>query len=138
MLTISQYAGRENHNLEGAMNARISELLKLMKTNYISSDADGYRPFDWGIMSSNLTLDVVTELGFSHCVGNIRSNSDVLDYYGSIAEGLPVVQTLTIFPWIVTSLENSRILKIIMPSTEDKRGYGRLLGYVFNHLHLIQ
>jgi len=109
------------------MDARITELLNLVKDKYISDDYS-YKPFDWGLMSSNLTLDVVTELGFSHCIGNIESNSDRYDYYGSIAEGLPIVTTLTVLPWIVSMFENSRILKWIMPSTEDKHGYGRLLG----------
>ncbi|RGP79771.1 cytochrome p450 [Fusarium longipes] len=122
------YAGKESENLERTLNARITELLRLIKNTYISDD-QSYKPFDWGLMSSNLTLDVVTELGFSHCIGNIESNSDVFDYYGSIAEGLPIIQALTIFPWIVTMFENSSILRRIMPSTEDKVGYGRLLGF---------
>lgn len=109
------------------MDARISELLELIGDKYISNDKN-YKPFDWGLMSSNLTLDVITELGFSHCIGNIKSNSDLCDYYGITAEGLPIVQTLTVFPWIVTIFENSSILKWIMPTTEDKYGYGSLLG----------
>ncbi|RFN54531.1 pisatin demethylase [Fusarium flagelliforme] len=122
------YAGRESENLEKSMDSRIAELLRLIKHKYTSDD-HGYRPFDWGLMSSNLTLDVVTELGFSHCIGNIESNSDRYDYYGSIAKGLPIVTTLTVLPWIVCMFENSRVLKWIMPSTEDKHGYGRLLGF---------
>ncbi|RBR23745.1 uncharacterized protein FIESC28_03450 [Fusarium coffeatum] len=118
------YAGKESENFEKDMDARIAELLELIRNKYISDD-HSYKPFDWGLMSSNLTLDVVTELGFSHCIGNIKSNSDLYDYYGITAEGLPIVQTLTVFPWIVTMFENSSILKWIMPSTEDKHGFAK-------------
>lgn len=109
------------------MDARIIKLVRLIKNEYIS-DGNSYTPFDWGLMASNLTLDVVTELGFSHCIGNIERNTDLYDYYGSIAQGLPIIQALTIFPWIVTLFEKSAILRRIMPSPEDERGYGRLLG----------
>ncbi|KAJ4006256.1 hypothetical protein NW752_010904 [Fusarium irregulare] len=122
------YAGKENDNVEKALDARIIKLVRLIKNEYIS-DGNSYTPFDWGLMASNLTLDVVTELGFSHCIGNIERNADLYDYYGSIAQGLPIIQALTIFPWIVTLFEKSAILRRIMPSPEDEHGYGRLLGF---------
>ncbi|CAF3594379.1 unnamed protein product [Fusarium graminearum] len=59
------YAGKGSENLEKDIDARITELLKLIGNKYISDD-HSYKPLDWGLMSSSLTLDVVTELGFIH------------------------------------------------------------------------
>ncbi|KAI6765216.1 hypothetical protein HG531_012315 [Fusarium graminearum] len=59
------YAGKGSENFEKDIDARITELLKLIGNKYISDD-HSYKPLDWGLMSSSLTLDAVTELGFIH------------------------------------------------------------------------
>lgn len=110
------------------MNGRITALLDLIGQKYLSSSESGYNPLDFGLWSSNLTFDVITQLGFSHCVQNVENNTDVLDYYGSIAEGLPFNCAFTVFPGIITFLEKSGLGPWIIPSKEDKTGYGQLLG----------
>ena len=110
------------------MNSRITALLNLIGEKYTSSSTEGYKPFDWGIWASNFTFDVITQLGFSHCVQNVENNTDVLGYYQSIADGLPLNCVFTVFPFIITWMEKSGIWPYIMPSKNDKTGYGQMLG----------
>lgn len=109
------------------MDGRITALLDLIIRKYSSSPALGYSPFDWGLWSSNLTFDVITQLGLSHCVHNIENDADVLDYYGSIATGLPINCTFTVFPSIVSFLEKIGIGAWLIPSEKTKTGYGQIL-----------
>lgn len=80
------------------------------------------------MIANNLTLDIISEVGFGHCIQNIEQDSDCYDYYGAIAQGLPVVQVLTVLPWLVSILEIGWISRLLRPSKEDKTGYGKLLG----------
>ncbi|KAF1986415.1 cytochrome P450 [Aulographum hederae CBS 113979] len=128
------YAGRDNQDLEATMDGRITKLLDLIRGKYTSTEEKGYRPFDWGTWANNLTLDVTTQVAFSHTVGNIEANADVLDYHGSVGMGLPVNTTLTVLPWIISILERCPFLHWIMPSIEDKHGYGQILGFSYKRV----
>ncbi|KAJ6157812.1 hypothetical protein N7470_005404 [Penicillium chermesinum] len=127
VLTI-QYSGRENLNLEAAVDDRVQEFIDLIRSRYISSDV--VKPMDLAIKVQFFTLDVISSVGLGKTFGMLKSDHDVDSYVESLKEGLAVGNTALAlgFSWITQA---PLIGRLIAPSPKDKTGFGKMMKACF-------
>lgn len=120
------YAGKDNENLEKAMDTEISVFIDLIERKYISTETD-YRPVDLARKVQYLTLDVITALAFSKRFGYTEQDTDMYSYIKITEESMPVMMFLSIFPSLALVLQ-SPLFRRLMPSEHDRVGFGKFIG----------
>ncbi|KAJ5164857.1 uncharacterized protein N7500_006687 [Penicillium coprophilum] len=113
------YSGRENTKLEGSVDERVQEFLKLIRSKYIASDRHVY-----------FTLDVISSVGLGKEFGMLQNDHDIDDYLQSSEEGLAIGNTVLAMglTWIT---QMPFIGKFIAPSPKDNNGFGKMMATCF-------
>ena len=84
---------------------------------------------DFGIASTILTLDIATDLTFSHPIqDSAECDQDLTGYLGGMLQGLPVMQTLVAFPKLIRLSTSLGASKLVDSTKNDKMGLGRIYG----------
>ena len=123
-----KYSGKENDNLEQAIDANIAKFVHLLESKYVSTNTV-YKPVDFAPKSSFFTLDVISDIAFGKAFGNLEADADVSSYIKTTEETFPMIVLLGSFPWLAR-LFFSRPLKSLLPSDTDTVGMGKLMGLV--------
>ncbi|KAK5994306.1 Cytochrome P450 monooxygenase ABA1 [Cladobotryum mycophilum] len=123
------YSGRENFDLEPAIDILLQRLLDLIRSKYTSSDAK-IVPMDLGAKIQYFTLDVISSVGFGKEFGMLRNDADVSDYIKSADNGLTLCNIALALGFSGLA-QTPFIGKFITPSAGDKKGYGKLIATVF-------
>jgi hypothetical protein len=127
------YSGKEVENLESTIEARISDLLKLVNKYAVPAGEKGcregrvFRALDFARKAQYFTLDVISSVAFGYPFGYLLQDSDVHDYIKTTEEVLPAVMLVTILPWINWVLQ-TRLMKSVLPSDRDPIGFGKIMG----------
>lgn len=119
----SGYSGKENLALESSIDARLLDLIHLIRSKYVSSDT----PMDLARKVQYFTLDVISEIGFGQTFGDLKADADLNDYAKSSEEGLfalTVAASLGLnwllhIPWVG---------RLVGPSEKDKTGFGKMMS----------
>jgi hypothetical protein len=120
------YSGKEVENLESAIEARISDLLKLVNKYAVPArekggrEGKGFRALDFGRKAQYFTLDVISSVAFGYTFGYLVQDSDVHDYIKITEEVLPAVMLVTVLPWI-NWVMRTRLMKSVLPSDRPDR-----------------
>ncbi|KAK4120216.1 cytochrome P450 [Parathielavia appendiculata] len=121
------YSGKENLELEGAVDIYIEKLIHLIRSKYLST-AELAVSFDLGVKLQYLALDVINGIGLGESLGNLDDNTDKYAYIKSLEAGvhlgivfsaiglLPIMQ----IPWI---------FRLFAPSEKDGMGFGRVMRH---------
>ncbi|KAF2112117.1 cytochrome P450 [Lophiotrema nucula] len=120
------YSGKENTSMEGTIDARVSKLVALIETKYISTATD-YRPMDFAQKAQYLTLDVISDLAFGQAFGYLEKDDDVFDYIKITKSYIPIMLVLANVPSLANLL-HSRLLRGALPKESDKLGFGAFIG----------
>ena len=126
MLIPLQYSGKENLALESDIDARVQELLSLIRTKYLSTLVRSV-PMDLGRKIQYFTLDVISTIGFGQPFGDLKADADLNDYIKSGEEGLTIV-TISAALGLTPYLQWPPIARFLGPSEKDKSGFGRMMG----------
>ncbi|KAK2779605.1 pisatin demethylase [Colletotrichum kahawae] len=118
------YSGKENLALEDSVDTHVSELLDLIRSKYISTEASA-RPLDLSQKIQYLTLDVISHISFGTPFGDLSSDSDAYDIARSAEEGLTAV-TAIIALGLYKILQNPFVARYIGIKETDSSGYGRM------------
>ncbi|KAJ3955377.1 hypothetical protein N0V92_008078 [Colletotrichum tropicale] len=119
-----QYSGKENLALEDSVDTHVSELLDLIRSKYLSTEASA-RPLDLSQKIQYLTLDVISHISFGTPFGDLSSDSDAYDIARSAEEGLTAV-TAIIALGLYKVLQNPFVARYIGIKETDPSGYGRM------------
>ncbi|KAI0480690.1 cytochrome P450 [Xylariaceae sp. FL0804] len=120
------YSGRENHDLEPAIDACVRKFLDLIRGKYLSNE-DKVVPMDLARKVQYFTLDVISLVGLGKEFGMLSSDSDVADYLKSSEEGIhnAIVGVALGIVWLVHTPWIGRLLS---PSPKDSSGFGKMLS----------
>ncbi|KAJ4300826.1 hypothetical protein N0V90_002914 [Kalmusia sp. IMI 367209] len=121
------YSGKENTDLEPTIDKYVTQLLSLIRREYISTPSVQYKPMDLARIAQYLTLDVISDIGFGQAFGDLASNSDVDAYIKSSEQGLFAI-SLTCASGLLPILQWPPIARFVGPSEKDKSGIGKVLG----------
>lgn len=121
----SGYSGKENDALESDIDARVQELLDLLRNKYLSS-LERSSPFDIGEKIQFFTLDVISAIGFGEPIGNLIADADLCNYIKSTEEGLTTMTFLG-GTGLAPYLQWPPIARLLGPKETDEGGWGRLI-----------
>ncbi|KAJ8114664.1 hypothetical protein OPT61_g3508 [Boeremia exigua] len=120
------YSGKENLSLESDIDGRLQELLRLIRTKYISTSTAS-KPMDLARKAQYFTLDVISTIGFGEAFGDLQADADLNDYIKSGEQGLSIV-TVSAALGLTKYMQWPPIARLLGPSEKDKSGFGRMMG----------
>ncbi|KAF7169919.1 hypothetical protein CNMCM5623_002470 [Aspergillus felis] len=126
----SGYSGKENPDLEQAVDAQVMRLVDLIRRKYLSTSGN-LRAVDFSLLSRYFTTDVVSRLGHGKAIGHLDEGEDVFGWFGDVKK-LIVFLIATDIPWIRRVVMWKPLFRRFGPKPTDKRGIGRVLGYTRN------
>ena len=128
----TQYSGRENHDLEAAVDARVQEFVQLIKSKYLSTE-QRVVPMECAKKVQYFTLDVISSVGLGRSFGMLLSDRDAHDFIKSSEEGLykASVSMALGMSWLAHVLWFGRILA---PSPKDPTGFGKMIATCFHYV----
>ncbi|KAJ5806313.1 uncharacterized protein N7503_003915 [Penicillium pulvis] len=128
-LDITKYSGRENDQLERAVDEQVHNLLNLIRSKYVSSD-HCIVPMDLAKKVQYFTLDVISSVGLGKAFGMLQNDQDVDHYLQSSEEGLAIANTALALglSWITQA---PFIGRFIAPSPKDNNGFGKMMDACF-------
>ncbi|KAF5500215.1 Cytochrome P450 monooxygenase lolP1 [Colletotrichum siamense] len=120
------YSGRENLDLEPTIDARLNDLLTLIRTKYISTESR-IIPMDLAKKVQYFTLDVISDVGLGKTFGMLTADADVDGYLQSAEQGLTAASFALAFglSWLAQAPVIGRFLA---PSPADDNGFGRMIA----------
>lgn len=132
---VLQYSGKENLAMEKDIDHRLLELFHLIEYKYISTDTH-YRPMDLSRTMSYFTLDVISQVAFGHPFGFIAADDDPYGYIENLQDFLPAIIVFGAYTELQKILRLP-FMKLILPKATDKRGLGRVMGYITSYARLL-
>ncbi|KAK3110938.1 hypothetical protein LTR53_014273 [Teratosphaeriaceae sp. CCFEE 6253] len=117
------YNGRDFTTMESDVDARIVDLVGLIRDRYtgtIIDLADVMRFF---------TLDVLSTLAFGRPFGFMAANKDLWDYGKTNAEFMPIFQLQANHGWMRRILSSPVMQALAAPKVTDATGIGPALGF---------
>lgn len=129
LMYMQQYSGKENLELEPAIDERLAELLDLIRAKYVSSRSYTV-PMDLAKKVQYFTIDVISSVGLGKPFGMLRTDSDVDEYLKSTEEGLVIAKVATAIGigWLAQA---PVVGPFIAPSPKDKKGLGKMMAACF-------
>ncbi|KAI8292604.1 hypothetical protein K4K60_003433 [Colletotrichum sp. SAR11_57] len=120
------YSGRENLDLEPTIDARLNDLLTLIRTKYLSTESR-IIPMDLAKKVQYFTLDVISAVGLGKTFGMLTADADVDGYLQSAEQGLTAASFTLAFglSWLAQAPVIGRFLA---PSPTDDNGFGRMIA----------
>ncbi|KIW24422.1 uncharacterized protein PV07_10136 [Cladophialophora immunda] len=117
------YTGKEVPRLEADIDARVLELLDLIRRDYVEKN----QAMDFAKLAGYFTLDILTQIAFGQAIGFLIKNEDLYDYHKSSAAFYPIMEMSSNHPTILAFL-NSRLMQGAAPKPTDKIGFGAIVG----------
>jgi hypothetical protein len=99
LIRYCQYSGKENDSMEHTIEIQVANLVKLVRSKYISSNTE-YRPDDLVQKLQYFTLDVISDLAFGKPLGYLQNDADPFDYVEAMDASMPVLASLGNVPWL--------------------------------------
>jgi cytochrome P450 len=122
-LTNCQYNGRDIDTLEPDIDARVVELIDLLRTKYSNTVVD------IAAITRFFTLDVLSTVAFGRPFGFMAANADLWDY------DKMTTQAMLLLEWVVNHasfrwlFQSSLVQALAAPKSTDSRGMGPMLGF---------
>ncbi|KAH8810918.1 cytochrome P450 71A20 [Xylogone sp. PMI_703] len=126
------YSGKETPELEPTIDARLCDLLNLVRSKYLSTETRVV-PIDLAKKVQFFALDIISTIGLGTCFGMLNNDSDVSDYAKSSENGLYLsgiaiglgFGLVAQLPWIG---------KFIAPTPKDPTGFGKMMATCFRYV----
>ncbi|KAI1104502.1 cytochrome P450 [Jackrogersella minutella] len=125
--TASGYNGRENPDLEVAVDHIIGHFVEVVRRKHLTT-AGRVRTVDFARLSRYLTLDIITRLAYGEAFGFLDCDGDLFGYTGQVDTLLKaqnLAQEIPIFRQIVFS---HLFFRLFGPKPGDEVGVGRIMG----------
>jgi cytochrome P450 len=122
-LTNCQYNGREIDTLEPDIDARVVELIDLLRTKYSDTVVD------IAAITRFFTLDVLSTVAFGRPFGFMAANADLWDYDKTTTQAMLLLEWVVnhaSFRWL---FQSSLVQALAAPKSTDSRGMGPMLGF---------
>ncbi|KAJ2894578.1 hypothetical protein MKZ38_007401 [Zalerion maritima] len=120
------YSGKDVDDVEPKIMTNVERLVHLIESKYITT-RDSYKPMDLARKASFFTMDVISDIAFDTPYGFLDKDSDIKKYLEESEAIIPSLVITAVFPWMARALR-SPIFKPLMPTPEDDKGFGVLMG----------
>lgn len=117
------YSGKETPNLESNINARVLDLIALIRRHSTTS-----QPFDMSPVAQYFTMDTLTHVAFGYPFGYLQRNEDIYGYLASTRAFMPVLELSCNHSWFNKFLNSRLMQSIAAPTASDPRGMGAVVG----------
>ncbi|KAK5116038.1 hypothetical protein LTR85_009320 [Meristemomyces frigidus] len=117
------YYGRDIEPLEPNVDARIVDMLSLIREKY-----DGVT-MDLAKVARFFTLDVLSTIAFGRPFGFMAANEDLWDYDQTTSSFLQVLEWTAYHKSVRWLIHSPFMQKLAAPKVTDKRGMGPMLGF---------
>lgn len=129
---VAGYSGKENLDLEPAIDQYVGHLVNLLRSKYMSTD-ERIVPVDLAEKVQFFTLDVISGVGLGRSFGMLKTDTDVDEYGKSSDEGLMLNAKL--FALGMSRLAHLPIIGAVLgPSPKDKSGFGKMMATCFRYV----
>jgi hypothetical protein len=125
-----QYSGKENLHLEQSIDDQLLRLFKLIRHEYTSSMRE-FRSVDFARLCQFLTLDIISAVAFGEPMGFLEHNEDLHGYIANQTAMLPIFEWFSTLPVLEKVMRLPGISQIAMPTPNDTKGAGLLMGLIF-------
>lgn len=123
------YSGKEVPCMEDRIDNQIQTWIDVIKEKYISTSQET-RPMDLGRAVQYFTLDIISDIAFSHPFGDITEDTDKFSYIKTTEDAIGPMTLLSIFPHVHRWIERSRLMDLLAPKAKDKTGLGPIVGLI--------
>ncbi|KAI1502492.1 cytochrome P450 [Biscogniauxia marginata] len=120
------YSGRENPDLEPAIDEIINHLVDTIRSKHLTKDLS-LQPVEFAYMSRFFTTDIITRLGYGAAWGFLDADHSLYGYIEHIDSKLWLQSILISIPGMMT-LFHSPLLSPFLPHRNDKKGIGKVMG----------
>jgi hypothetical protein len=129
------YNGRENPDLEIAIDSQIVRLLDLIRQKYLSSQVSLCR-VDLAVLCRCFTLDVITRLAFGEALGHLDTGGDVTGWMSAIDSMIRVFGLTADMP-LLRAFAFSRLAEWLglLPKATDKDGVGKMMRFASSYFN---
>jgi len=125
-----QYSGRENTELESAVDRNVKAFIDLLRSKYLSTE-EHVIPMDLSAKAQYLTLDVISTIGLGRPFGMLQADTDVDGIIHSSEDGLVLGNF-----FMALGIGGLRQVPVIGPllhaNPHDASGFGRMLGLCYS------
>ncbi|KAF2766272.1 putative P450 monooxygenase [Teratosphaeria nubilosa] len=118
-----EYYGRDIDTLEPDMDARIAELLNLIRDNY------SHVTMDFAKVADYFTLDVLSTVAFGRPFGFMAENADKWSYGKQTSEFMGLLELQVNHVSVRWILQSPLMQWLVGPKPTDKSGLGAALGF---------
>lgn len=125
----SGYLGRDTGGIVGieeSIDRQLKSFIRLIESKYVSA-GETLKPLELSTRSQFFALDVISDVSFGTSFGFLVEDKDLYNYIEITDSAIPMMSLLQAFPRI-TNVLYSWPLRLALPSTGDKVGFGRLMG----------
>lgn len=123
------YGGKENPTLKADIDSQIAEMVALLRRKYVST-AGELKPVDFALLAQYLALDTITKIAYGNAFGYIRTESDIQEYIKNVESITPLFHSCADVLPLQRIVFSKTALKLMGPSTKDKKGLGSLMRLV--------
>jgi cytochrome P450 len=120
------YGGKDVPHIESQIQKHVTAWVDLIKRSYISTDTETI-PADLSSQAQYFTLDAITDIAFDQPFGDLALDQDRFDFAKSTKDALTIMSVLTVFTDVYKLLETFRIVDLVAPTQNDKKGLGPAL-----------
>ncbi|KAF3058396.1 Pisatin demethylase [Daldinia childiae] len=126
--TIKGYNGRENADLEYAINKQIAHLIDVIRGKYLSGPENRARCVDFASLSRYFTLDVITRLAYGQAFGFLDADGDLYEYTTKIDKALRINNLCQEVPFLKRIIFSRPFHALFGPQPTDEKGIGKIVG----------
>jgi hypothetical protein len=121
------YSGRENPDLEAAIDSQVARLVSLIRRKHLSSGGE-HRAVDFSPLSRYFTLDVITRLGYGKAFGYLDEGIDVYGFVGQVDMMVSTMSVAMDIPLARKILFTPFVMRLVGPQPTDATGIGKVMG----------
>jgi hypothetical protein len=118
------YQGRQNPDLEGAVDSQVLRFVELLRRRYLTES------LDFAPLSRFFTLDVVTRLFYGEPFGHLDEGEDVFGFVGAVDAAMKAMGFAVDVPGIRAVVTSPLFQRKLGPKPSDQTGIGRVMGFV--------
>ncbi|KAI2778425.1 cytochrome P450 monooxygenase [Daldinia loculata] len=124
--TIKGYNGRENNNLEHAVDSQIAHLVDVVRRKYLSGSQT--RRVDLAPLARYFTLDLITRLAYGQAFGFLDADGDLYGYTTQLDKTLKMQNLCQEVPFLKRIVLSRPFYALFGPKPTDEEGLGKMMG----------